>query len=151
VPLRLAGLPQAHGRSLSVVFHHFVLSPRYGGFWAVATDLPGRRIPASVTSADRLPHGLVAARRASPTTVPRTAFEREAATEIAAGHELHGLGLAAVAKCEGCDSVVFRVSDDTFAIVHLSWRRKPEPPPSPQTTRLGGFNAVEMAMDQHEH
>jgi hypothetical protein len=79
------------------------------------------------------------------------ALEREAATEIAAGHELHGLGLTAVAKCEGCDSVVFRASDDTFAIVHLSWIRKPETPPWPHTTRLVGFIAVEIAMDQHEH
>ena len=47
-------------------------------------------------------------------------FEQEAATEIAPGHELHGLALEAVAKCEGCDSVVFRASDDTFAIIHLS-------------------------------
>jgi hypothetical protein len=78
-------------------------------------------------------------------------FEQEAATEIAAGHELHGLALTAVAKCEGCDSVVFRASDSTFAIVHLSWIRKPEAPPWPRTTRLGGFIAVEMAMDQHEH
>ena len=78
-------------------------------------------------------------------------FEQEAATEIAAGHELHGLALAAVAKCDGCDSVVFRASDGTFAIVHLSWIRNPEAPPWPRTTRLGGFIAVEMAMDQHEH
>jgi hypothetical protein len=79
------------------------------------------------------------------------ALEREATTEIAAGHELYGLGLTAVAKCAGCDSVVFRASDDTFAIVHLSWTRKPDTPPWPQTTRLGGFIAVELAMDQHEH
>jgi hypothetical protein len=78
-------------------------------------------------------------------------FEQEAATEIAPGQELHGLALKAVAKCEACDSVVFRASDDTFAIVHLSGIRKPEAPPWPRTTRLGGFIAVEMAMDQHEH
>lgn len=79
------------------------------------------------------------------------AFEQEAATEIAAGHELHGLALAAIAKCEGCDSVVFRASDDTFAMAHLSWTRKPEAPPWPATTRLGGFIAVEVAMDHHDH
>ena len=79
------------------------------------------------------------------------ALEQEAATEIAQGHELYGLALTAVAKCQGCDSVVFRVSDDTFAIVHLSWIRNPDTPPWPRTTRLGGFIAVEMAMDQHEH
>ena len=79
------------------------------------------------------------------------AFEDEAATEIASGHELHGLTLTAIAKCEGCDSVVYRASDGTFAIVHLSWTRKSETPPWPRTTRLGGFIAVETAIDQHEH
>jgi len=78
-------------------------------------------------------------------------FEREAAAEIAVGHELYGLGLTAIAKCGGCDDVVFRVADDTFAIVHLSWTSKPERLPWPPTTRLGGLIAVEAAMDQHEH
>lgn len=82
---------------------------------------------------------------------PARALEQEAATEIAPGHELYGHALEAVAKCEGCDSVVFSVSDGSFAIVHLSWIRKPEAPPWPHTTRLGGFVAVEMTMDQHEH
>jgi hypothetical protein len=78
-------------------------------------------------------------------------FENEAHAEMAPGHELHGLALRAVAKCAGCDDVVFRASDDTFAIVHLTWAKKPETPPWPLTTRLGGFVAVETAMDQHEH
>jgi hypothetical protein len=79
------------------------------------------------------------------------AVEDEVTTEIAPGHELHQLALTAVAKCEGCDSVVYRASDGTFAVVHLSWSRKPETPPWPRTTRLGGFIAVESSMDQHEH
>jgi hypothetical protein len=77
-------------------------------------------------------------------------FEREAAAEIAFGHELHGIALTGIAKCEGCDDVVFRASDDTFAIVHLSWTHKPDRPPWPRTTRLGSFIAVEAAMDQHQ-
>jgi hypothetical protein len=79
------------------------------------------------------------------------ACEREAAKEIAQGHELHGVGLTALAKCEGCDGVVFRASDDTFAIVRLTWAAKPETRPWPRTTRLGGYIAVELAMDQHAH
>ncbi|TCN44361.1 hypothetical protein EV644_101504 [Kribbella orskensis] len=71
--------------------------------------------------------------------------------EIAPGHELHGLAPSAVAKCEGCDDVVFRASDDTFAIVHLAWTLKPETPLWPRTTRLGGFIVVEAAMDQQAH
>jgi hypothetical protein len=79
------------------------------------------------------------------------AFEREAEKEIAPGHALHGIALSAVAKCEGCDDVVFRASDGTFATVHLTWTLKPERPPWPQTRRLGRFIAVETAMDQHAH
>jgi len=49
VPLRFAGLPQAHGRSLSIViFDHRRAAPRYGDFQATATDLPGHRIPRSL-------------------------------------------------------------------------------------------------------
>jgi hypothetical protein len=79
------------------------------------------------------------------------AFDEEASAEIAEGHELHGLSLTALAKCEGCDDVIFRASDDTFAIVHLTWSGKPETPPWPRTMRLGGFIGVEATMDQHEH
>jgi hypothetical protein len=79
------------------------------------------------------------------------AFEREARIEITPGHELHGLDLRAIARCSGCDDVVFGASDDTFAIVHLVWTTKPDTPPWPRTVRLGSFIAVDLAMDQHEH
>ncbi len=77
-------------------------------------------------------------------------LESEARAEIAPGHELYGLGLTAIGRCSGCDDAVFRCSDDTFAIVHLSGTR-PDRPPWPRTTRLGSFIALEMVMDQHEH
>lgn len=72
------------------------------------------------------------------------AFEQEATKEIASGHALHGLVLTAVAKCQVCDDVVLRASDGTFAIVHLTWTMKPDSPPRPHTSRLGGFIAVEL-------
>ena len=77
-------------------------------------------------------------------------LEREALAEIAPGHELEGLDLTLVARCQVCDDTVFRCSDDSFAMVHLSCTR-PDRPPWPRTTRLGGFVAVELAMDQHDH
>jgi len=46
-------------------------------------------------------------------------------------------------KCSGCDSVIFRVDDGTFALVHLTWAQHPEPDPWPETQRLGGFIALE--------
>ena len=58
----------------------------------------------------------------------RTAgLERELAAEIGPGHELSGHRLTAIAKCGGCDTVAFQVDDGTFAIVHLTWGRHPEP------------------------
>ncbi len=47
------------------------------------------------------------------------ALERVAVAEIGPDHDLYGLGLRAVAKCEGCDRAVFEASDGTWAIVHL--------------------------------
>ena len=77
---------------------------------------------------------------------------REAVAEIGPGHELHGQALVAVAACRSCDDVLFRVDDESWAIVHLTWTaRKPATPPWPHTERLGGYIAVEMAVDQHSH
>ena len=74
----------------------------------------------------------------------------EAAREIKSGHQLHGLTLTTVAQCSGCDDVVFACDDGTFAVVHLSWQSD-ERPPWPDTTRIGSFLGIELAMDQHEH
>jgi hypothetical protein len=86
-----------------------------------------------------------------PVTDEALTLEREAAAEIGAGHELDGRTLTAVARCSACDDVIYRVGDDTWAIVHLSWRGRTEPAPWPRTTRLGSFLALDLAASQHEH
>lgn len=78
-------------------------------------------------------------------------FEKEATAEIARGHDLDGIDLTAVSTCPGCDDVLFRLADSSFAIVHLTWSGNRERPPWPQTTKLGGFVAVDLAIAQHEH
>ncbi len=78
-------------------------------------------------------------------------FEREAIAEIGRGHDLAGLDLTAASTCPGCDDVLFRLPDASFAIVHLTWSGNRERPPWPQTTKLGGFVAVDLAIAQHEH
>jgi len=78
-------------------------------------------------------------------------FVDEAIAEIDAGHELAGLDLTAVSKCPGCDDVLYRLGDESFAIVHLTWSGNREQPPWPQATKLGGFVAVDLAIAQHEH
>lgn len=79
------------------------------------------------------------------------AVEREAKLEAGPQHELWGRTFKAIACCEGCDRVAFQLDDETRAIVHLTWSGRTEPDPWPTTERLGGFLAIEMAMDQHEH
>jgi hypothetical protein len=80
-----------------------------------------------------------------------TALVREAQAEIRSDHELAGHELTAIVKCAGCDDVIFSVDDGTFALVHLTWAKHPEPPPWPVTTLLAGFIALEIAVDNHQH
>jgi hypothetical protein len=75
----------------------------------------------------------------------------EAQAEVGPEHELAGRQLAAVVRCGGCDEVIFSVDDGTFAQIHLTWARHPEPEPLPATLRLGGFLALEIAIDNHRH
>ena len=78
-------------------------------------------------------------------------LEHEALAEIGPGHQLAGRTLTALAACSGCDRMIFRADDDTFAIVHLTWTRRPEPDSWPATQCLGGFLAIESAADAHSH
>lgn len=78
-------------------------------------------------------------------------LESEVLAEIGPEHELAGRALLAVAACSGCDRVIFRADDDSFAIVNLTWSRQTEPDPWPTTQRLRGFLAVESAVDAHSH
>jgi hypothetical protein len=56
-------------------------------------------------------------------------LKREAPAEIVPAHELAGHVLTAITARSGCDHVVFRVDDGTFAVVHLTWTTRQEPDP----------------------
>lgn len=86
-----------------------------------------------------------------PSPEQMAALKREAVIEISPVHQLYGRSLTSVARCEACDDVLFRLDDETWAIVHLTWTGRTEQPPRPVAQRLGGFLAVEMATDQHYH
>lgn len=59
-------------------------------------------------------------------------------------------GLTTVARCGGCDDVLFRLDDESWAIVHLTWTRASrERAPWPRFTQFGSFIAVEMTVDAH--
>ena len=80
-----------------------------------------------------------------------SALEREAAAEIGPGHELSGRARTDLARCGGCDEIAVSLDDGTFAMVHLTWARHPEPPSWPLTQRLGGYAALETAISAHQH
>jgi hypothetical protein len=56
----------------------------------------------------------------------RSTFETELCREVGAGHLLLGLSVAAVAKREDQDDVLFMLSDGRVAEVHLTWRGRQE-------------------------
>ncbi len=76
---------------------------------------------------------------------------RKAQAEVGCDHELAAHELTAVVKCAGCDDLIFSVDDGSFALVHLTWAKHPEPPPWSATTRLCDFIALETAIDNHQH
>ena len=58
--------------------------------------------------------------------------------EIVDGHPLHGPSAFAVGRRIDCDDVLFCVDHPsyTLAVVHLTWRMKPEPDPIWPHTQL---------------
>lgn len=72
--------------------------------------------------------------------------------ELSEGHLLFGEeSVAAVAKCGGCDDVVFSIDGERFirwARVHLTWSGRPETPPLPRTHEFQNFRS---SMTDHDH
>ena len=68
----------------------------------------------------------------------------ELRVELSSGHQLRGLTVTPVARCMGCDDVVFCVEDDPayWIQVHLTWRGQPEPPSWPW------FRKVDLPLSQ---
>jgi len=85
----------------------------------------------------------------APEAAQAAALEREATTEIGPGHPLSGQALTLIAACSACDSAAFRAADGTFAIVHLTWTHRQEPPPWPSTEIVTGYRTLEAAADEH--
>ena len=69
----------------------------------------------------------------------RPSLEAELQAELAPGHLLSGEIITAVARCPGCDEMVFIVEGDHptwFALVRLTWRQYREQLPLPATELL---------------
>ncbi len=71
-----------------------------------------------------------------------TTFERVLDRELAPGHVLYGVPVAAVGKRDGTDDVLFQLLDGSgrVAVVHLTWTHSPpERPPWPATEVYASF------------
>lgn len=62
-------------------------------------------------------------------------LKEELARELPPGHVLDGVAATAIARRTDCDDVLFALSDDRFAVVHLTWSGSQETDPTwPATT-----------------
>ena len=64
--------------------------------------------------------------------------------EIAPDHPLYGKPVQALAVARDRDDVMFRVGENSpfrYAVVHLTWSHKAEPPPCPNTNF---FDSLEL-------
>ena len=84
------------------------------------------------------------------------AFERVLTREVAPGHPLYGIPVAAIGKHDGSDDVLFRLLDgsERVAVVHLTWTQSPpERPPWPTAelfANLEAFAEERMRPDHEE-
>ena len=81
----------------------------------------------------------------------RLRLEEELGREVGPGHVLHGVKAEAVAACRHCDDVLFALSDDRYAVVHLTYPAPgPERPPSPDTALYSGWEPVVAYLADHQ-
>jgi hypothetical protein len=66
--------------------------------------------------------------------------------EVMAGRPLHGHTWAVVARAIPQDEVLVACGDEV-ALVHLTWSRRAEPPPWPETTFLATAEAFESFIE----
>jgi hypothetical protein len=82
----------------------------------------------------------------SPWTEPHSpdSLALELEREVATGHVLYEKLVKALAVARGRSDVLFEIEDAekmVYAVVHLTWTQKQEPPPWPTTTI---FNSLEQ-------
>lgn len=79
----------------------------------------------------------------------RLAMTAELGRELMPGHVLHGKHAEALAKCPHCDSVIYQMPEERYALVNLTWARGPEQPPWPQTAVFTTWSDALEAMGDH--
>lgn len=84
-----------------------------------------------------------------PDEPAREALLQELLTELSPGHALHRLPVDVQSRCGGCDEVLISVVDGSFALVHLTWSGRQEPPPYPRITMRGPYPDTERGQQLH--
>jgi hypothetical protein len=84
-----------------------------------------------------------------PYPASRLAMTAELDRELMPGHVLHGEHAEPLAKCPHCDSVIYELPGERFALVHLAWAHGPEQPPWPQTAVFTSWTDALEAMGEH--
>ena len=81
----------------------------------------------------------------------RAVLELQLRVEVGKGHPLFGKAVIAIARCSGCDDVMFSVEEDPswFVRVHLTWRQAPKTPPWPWAERLSLTSADSLTDHSH--
>lgn len=71
------------------------------------------------------------------------AFEAQLRREVGPGHILHGVPARLAARYDPNDDALFELLDgsERYAVVHLTWASRPEPPPWPVTAVYESFEA----------
>ena len=77
------------------------------------------------------------------------AREAELRREVDPRHALCADGATAVAGCEECDEVLYRLADGRFAQVHLTWSYRTKEPPSPLTQISDDLTAAVAVARRH--
>ena len=79
----------------------------------------------------------------------RLAMTAELNRELMPGHILHGERAEPLAKCSHCDSVIYELPRERFALVHLTWAHGPAQPAFPQTVVLTSWADALEALGEH--
>lgn len=82
-----------------------------------------------------------------------TGLEAELSRELGEQHMLRGIPTTAVARCEGCGTVLFRLNEDPvgWAIIHLTWPSRAEREPFPMWETCASTETALARIRKHGH
>jgi len=87
-----------------------------------------------------------------PNEVRRT-FEDELKREVTPGHPLYSQTVVAIARCTGCEDVLFSIEGRyvRWTVVHLTFARGPQDPPLPMSEEFDAFGEARRRLADHRH